>query len=175
MEWDIFISHASEDKATVVLPLAAALRQRDVRVWYDEWVLTIGDSLREKIDEGLARSAFGALILSRSFFNLSKMWPRAELDGLMQKEIGGRKAILPVWHGVTADEVRAYSLMLAGRRACSTAIGIDVLADELVRAMGIGTPLLTKGLSASPETGIRLGRVALSDIYIETDPQAYVG
>src|SRR5215510_14021870 len=109
-EWDVFISHASEDKSAVVLPLATVLQDRGVRVWYDQWVLTIGDSLLEKIDEGLRKSSFGIVLLSRSFF--VKRWPRAELDGLMQREVGGRKVILPVWHQLTAEDVRGYSLIL---------------------------------------------------------------
>lgn len=57
-DFDVFISHASEDKATVVRPLAEALTDLDVDVWYDEFELRIGDSLRRKIDHGIARSRF---------------------------------------------------------------------------------------------------------------------
>jgi len=67
-QWDTFISHASEDKEQVALPLSLALRQRGVRVWLDKFELRIGDSLRQKIDEGLANSRFGVVILSPSFF-----------------------------------------------------------------------------------------------------------
>ena len=66
-EWDIFISHASEDKTKVARPLAEALRKAGVRVWLDEHQLKVGDSLSEKIDEGLSHSRFGAVILSPAF------------------------------------------------------------------------------------------------------------
>lgn len=56
MEWDIFISHASEDKADFVEPLATRLQERRLRVWYDNFTLTVGDSLRRSIDRGLAQS-----------------------------------------------------------------------------------------------------------------------
>ena len=52
IDYDVFISHASEDKDTVVRPLANALLQRGLKVWYDEFELKIGDSLRRKIDKG---------------------------------------------------------------------------------------------------------------------------
>ncbi len=55
-QWDVFISHASEDKKAVVLPLADALKKAGIKVWLDQQELRIGDSLREKIDEGLAKS-----------------------------------------------------------------------------------------------------------------------
>jgi len=55
-EFDVFISHASEDKADVVRPLADCVAARGVAVWYDEFELRLGDSLRRKIDSGIARS-----------------------------------------------------------------------------------------------------------------------
>ncbi len=57
--YDVFISHASEDKDEVVRPLATALQRSGLKVWYDEFELRIGDSLRRKIDQGLAGSRFG--------------------------------------------------------------------------------------------------------------------
>lgn len=66
-EYDVFISHASEDKDCVVRPLAHALRIKGLNVWYDEFELKIGDSLRRKIDQGLSRSRFGIVVISRSF------------------------------------------------------------------------------------------------------------
>lgn len=132
-EWDVFICHASEDKESVVEPLVAALLNRGLRVWYDRTALTIGDSLRRSIDIGLSKSRYGIVVLSRAFFK--KGWPQHELDGLLQKEIGGQKVILPVWHGVTHADVAQYSLPLADRVASSTAGGLEGLVNELVRAI----------------------------------------
>ena len=55
-EHDVFISHASEDKDAIVRPLANALVNEGLDVWYDEFALHIGDSLRQKIDRGLAKA-----------------------------------------------------------------------------------------------------------------------
>ena len=52
VEYDLFISHASEDKDDFVRPLANALKSLGVKVWYDEFTLKIGDSLRGSIDRG---------------------------------------------------------------------------------------------------------------------------
>lgn len=71
-EHDVFISHASEDKDELVRPLAEALISFGLVVWYDEFTLRIGDSLRRKIDQGLARSRVGLVVLSPSF--ISKGW-----------------------------------------------------------------------------------------------------
>lgn len=133
-EWDLFISHASEDKADVVLPLAEALRRAGLRVWLDRQEIRIGDSLREKIDEGLANSHFGVVVFSPSF--LGKGWPKRELAGLFAlEEVAGRKVILPIWHKVDKAAVSSYSPILADRVAGSTSNGIEQLAAELIGAI----------------------------------------
>ena len=75
-EWDVFISHASEDKDTFVRALAEALRQLGVKVWYDEFTLVPGRSISSSIDKGLAGSKFGLVVISESF--IAKKWPKRE-------------------------------------------------------------------------------------------------
>ncbi len=55
MPFDVFISHASEDKDNFVRPLAGALAEMGLKVWFDELTQTLGDSLRQKIDGVCAR------------------------------------------------------------------------------------------------------------------------
>jgi hypothetical protein len=117
---DIFISHASEDKDDLVRPLAERLRDLGLNVWYDEFQLRVGDSLRRSIDRGLSGSRYGAVVLSSAFFE--KNWPQYELDGLVAKENAGSKVVLPIWHKVTKDEVMSYSPTLADKLALNTAI-----------------------------------------------------
>ena len=131
-EYDCFICHASEDK-DFVRPLADALRTRGKKVWYDDFVLNVGDSLRRSIDSGLAQSRFGIVVLSESFF--SKHWPQQELDGLAAREGEGNKVILPVWHNIDQAQVRKSSPMLADRVATFSSLGVDAVADKLIMAM----------------------------------------
>ncbi len=129
-ELDVFISHASEDKDEVVRPLAQALRDRGLEVWYDEFTLRIGDSLRRKIDSGIARSRFGIVVLSPPF--LAKGWPQYELDGLVTMSVSGKQVLLPLWHGVSKDQVVAHSPSLADKVALRTAdYTIDEIAEEI--------------------------------------------
>ncbi len=130
--YDVFICHASEDKASAAKPLADSLIEKGVNVWYDDFNLTIGDSLRQKIDEGLKQSRFGIVILSPSFFN--KKWPQHELDGLTAKEMQGDKVILPVWHNITEVDVSNYSLTLAGRMAGNTK-DINDLVNKIMKVL----------------------------------------
>ena len=133
--FDVFISHASEDKAVVARPLSEALSQAGYRVWLDESELTLGDELGRKIDLGLTEARFGLVVLSPSFF--AKEWPRKELDGLVARETAdGQKVILPVWHRVTFADVLAYSPILASRLAVSTSDGLPAVVAAVERAMG---------------------------------------
>lgn len=128
--YDFFICHASEDKELVVNDLARALEDRGKKVWYDDDVLRVGMSLRSSIDEGLANSRFGVVIISRNFFG--KQWPERELNGLFSLEDGAEGRVLPIWHEVSKDEVARHSPMLADRIALSTSShNVQELADEL--------------------------------------------
>src|SRR5207237_5030935 len=105
-------------------------KRKRITVWFDEGTLRIGDSLREKIDEGLAHSRFGIVILSPSFF--AKDWPKKELDGLVAREnVSGEKVILPIWHGVTKAQVTKFSPTLAGRLAGNTNDGLPALVRSI--------------------------------------------
>ena len=129
--FDVFISHASEDKDEVVRPLAEALRKGGLEVWYDEFEMKIGDSLRRKIDSGLARSRFGVVILSKAFFG--KGWTNYELDGLVTRSVSGEQILLPVWHNITKQQVIEYSPPLADKLARSTTSHtIEEIAEEII-------------------------------------------
>jgi hypothetical protein len=129
MEWDVFISHASEDKSDVARPLSQELEKAGLRVWLDENELRLTDSLRGKIDQGLAKSRFGVVIISHAF--LGKDWPERELDGLASLETGGRKVIMPIWHNVDHEEVAKHSPTLAARFSVSTSIGIEAVGVKV--------------------------------------------
>ena len=132
--WDVFISHASEDKEDFARPLALALREAGISVWFDEFTLTVGDSLRRSIDRGLASCRFGIVVVSPNFLN--KEWPQKELDGLTAREVDGTKVILPVWLDLTVDQLRSYSPMLADRVAALASNGLPCVVADLVRAIG---------------------------------------
>lgn len=133
MDFDVFISHASEDKDDLVRPLAEQLRARDLKVWLDETELKLGDSLRRSIDHGLSKSRYGLVILSPDF--LRKEWPQKELDGLVAREDGTEKVILPIWHKVTRSDIVAYSPVLADKMAAPTSKGLDFVVDQIISAV----------------------------------------
>ena len=106
------------------------MRNNGLSVWYDEFELKIGDSLRRKIDKGIANSNFGVIVISRDF--ISKGWTNYELDGLITKTISGEQTMLPIWHNVTKREVIDYSPSLADKLARSTTdFTVEEIAEEI--------------------------------------------
>lgn len=130
-EYDFFLSHAWEDKEAVAKPLADAMIEKGAKVWLDRYQMTVGDSLRQSIDDGLAHSRYGIVILSETYFK--KFWTGKELNGLFAKQEDGKKVILPVWHNISKDKVKEYSPILADMLALKTAdFTIDELAEQFV-------------------------------------------
>uniref|UniRef100_UPI003F49AB12 DUF1883 domain-containing protein n=1 Tax=Cupriavidus taiwanensis TaxID=164546 RepID=UPI003F49AB12 len=131
---DVFISHASEDKDEFVRPLANALIAHGLNVWYDEMALRIGDSLRQKIDKGLANSRVGLVVLSPNF--IKKGWTNYELDGIVTRSVSGEQVLLPIWHNVTKQQVMDYSPSLADKVARSTATHtMEEIAAEIAQLL----------------------------------------
>ena len=121
-EYDVFVSHAYEDKESFVDEFVEALRNQGLKVWYDSDKLKWGDSMREKIDKGLAKSRYGVVVLSPNYIAEHKYWTKAELNGLFQVETVNGKTILPIWHNLTKKQVVEYSPIIADRKAMTTAL-----------------------------------------------------
>lgn len=135
VEFDVIISHATEDKDDFVRPLALELRRLNYSVWYDEFSLELGDSLRRSIDKGLSNSRFGVVVLSPNFF--AKNWTQYELDSLTQRELyGEEKVILPIWHKVSRADVSLYSLRLADKVAIDSSLGVTAIALKISAVLG---------------------------------------
>ena len=105
-QYDVFLSHASEDKEAVAQPLAELLRKSGLRVWYDQFELKVGDNLVEKLNEGINGSRSGILVLSKSFF--AKRWTRHELNAMENLWVTENRVLFPIWHNITLEEIRAF-------------------------------------------------------------------
>lgn len=143
---DVFISHASEDKAGFVEPLVAALRDRGVSVWYDRTALKLGDDLRQSIDRGLREARYGVVVLSPAF--LGKRWPEMELSALFALEQDGRKRILPIRHRLSHAELTASSPLLGSRLTADDERGIPSLVDQIISVLENSAPPNPRSLSS---------------------------
>ncbi len=130
-----FISHDARDKDTVARAIAVGLQKRLCPVWYDEFSLKVGDSLRESIEKGLKECRKCVLILSQNFLANSG-WTKAEFNSLFTRElIEGSGIILPVWVDVNRDDVYAYSPNLANKFALQWTSGEEKVVERLHAAI----------------------------------------
>jgi hypothetical protein len=161
--WDLFISHASEDKASFVDPLANRLKDLAVRVWYDKFTLVPGDRLSEKIAEGLARSRCGLLVVSKAF--IGKPWPSYELSGLINRFVEEKMRLIPVWLDMSRNDVANFNPALADLFSIrGSAAEIDSCAMEILRVV---RPRLHENLTMLSALGtgaVKIQRIQRSDI-----------
>lgn len=140
VQYDVFVSHAWEDKGSFADEFVEELRKMDLRVWYDTTQIKWGDSMRAKIDDGLKNSKFGVVVLSPDYIKDGKYWTKAELDGLFQLESINGKMLLPVWHNLTKKEVMDYSPIIASKLAMTTASMTPAeIAEELAKLLALDT------------------------------------
>lgn len=133
-DYDLFISHASEDKAVLARPLAKELLKLGYNVFLDELVIKLGDSITESINKGMSQSKYCVLIISPTF--LEKNWTKAELSSIKNMYIGPDKRILPIWHNVTYDDIKKTAPLLIDLRAADSSKGIEFLIEEIQKAIG---------------------------------------
>jgi TIR domain len=126
-----FISHDSRDKDALVRELAEKLTRMSCPVWYDEYKLVPGQSLRESIESGLKACPKCVVVLSKNFFS-NPGWTKREFDSVYTREIiEGKRVMIPVWLGVTKQEVYDYSPILADTVGIKADAGVDEVARRL--------------------------------------------
>ena len=104
-------------------------------VWYDEFSLKIGDSLRESIEKGLKECSKCILILTPNFLS-NGGWAKREYDSIFTRELVERQnVILPVWHSISVDDVYKYSPVLADRLAVHWSMGVEEVSRKLLGAL----------------------------------------
>jgi hypothetical protein len=130
-----FISHDSRDKDGFVRALATQLSMNHCTVWYDEYSLKVGDSLRANIERGLRETKKCIVILSPHFLS-NEGWGKAEFDSIYTREIIEKQnVILPVWLDVGIHDIYKYSPRLADKVGLSASLGVEEVARQLTRAV----------------------------------------
>jgi hypothetical protein len=104
-----FICHDSRDKTSIAEPIALQLQKFMCPVWYDQFSLRVGDSLRESVEKGLKECHKCILVLTPNFLR-NEGWSKREYDSIFTREVVDKqKVILPVWHEISAQDVYQFS------------------------------------------------------------------
>lgn len=101
---DVFICHASEDKEEIVEKIVTDFQENGISVWFDKSEILWGDSITEKINEGLKISRYVIVVLSKNFLKKDKHWPKREMNAALNIEATlGQKKVLPLLVGDVND------------------------------------------------------------------------
>jgi hypothetical protein len=133
---DLFISHTDADKEEYVLPLTIALLRHGITFWIDSVEIDWGDSITRRVNEGLAKSRYVLLCLSRN--SLGRPWPEAEMNAALAIQNKTReKKVLPLILNSKDELLATYPLLcdLAYREFSSNADDLALsLANFLQKA-----------------------------------------
>lgn len=126
-----FICHDSRDKDSIARPLATRLIELACPVWFDEFSLSVGDSLRESVEAGIKECSKCIIIVTPNFIG-NEGWPKKEFNGVFTKEIIEKEDIfLPIWNDVSTQDVFDYSPILADRFAARWEDGLDSVIRKI--------------------------------------------
>jgi TIR domain len=103
-----FLSYAWEDRQ-LAERLAAALQANGIDTWWAGWCIGAGDSLRQKIDEGLADCTHFLVLLTLA--SIAKPWVNQEMDAGLVRKLNENTRFIAVRSGLAAA---ALPPLLAG-------------------------------------------------------------
>lgn len=87
----VFLSHSSKDKG-IVDSIFNEVQKNEIKAWYDKYEIEPGDSVTDRINEGLEKSDMGVICISRNFLDSPSGWTRSELNYFIQKRMREGKA-----------------------------------------------------------------------------------
>lgn len=103
--YDVFISHANEDKQSYVDELKNSLDKLNIKIFYDKETLEWGDNWKDKILEGVKKAEFAIIVISENFFG--REWTEKELGEFLNRQNqNGQKIILPIIHNISVEQLR---------------------------------------------------------------------
>ncbi len=130
-----FIIHDSRDKDEIARPIALNLQRKVCPVWYDEFSLRLGANLREAIERGLKECEKCVLILSLNFLT-NQGWGKKEFESVFTREILENSSLfLPIWCGVTKQQVYDYCASLVNVKGIEWALGENEVCRRIYGAV----------------------------------------
>lgn len=162
----VFLSYASED-LILAENIANILNENGIEVWWDQWCISTGDSLRQKIEEGLLSCTHFLVLLTPH--SIKKPWVNQEMDAGLVRKIEEKCKFLPVRSGL---EPRLLPPLLAGMLAPKVITDADILQlindiHGVTRKPPMGTTPETVKESAETNTGYSPAANALAKYFVE--------
>jgi TIR domain len=97
-----FLSYGWED-SELAKRIATALQANGIDTWWAEWSIHPGDSLRQKIDEGLRQCTHFVVLLTPQSVN--KPWVNTEIDAGLIRKIEQQARFIPLRFELSAEHL----------------------------------------------------------------------
>lgn len=125
----VYLAHASEDKE-IALPLAKGLIERGIDVWYDNWEIRAGDSLRRKMEAGLENCTHFLVLLSPN--SIDKPWVAEEIDVGLLRAVEGTSKFIGLRSGISLKELSPFLQSRLAPSFDGSSSSLDDLAGDIL-------------------------------------------
>jgi hypothetical protein len=124
----VYLAHATEDKP-VAEPLAEGLVERGIPVWYDNWEIGYGDSLRRKMEQGLGDCTHFIVLLTAT--SIGKPWVNEEIDAGLMSAVEGTAKFIGLRHQLSLNSVSPFLRTRLTPEYVPGPEGLDALVGEI--------------------------------------------
>lgn len=136
----VYLAHGSPDHKTLARPFAERLMQGGIDVWLDAWEIGSGDSVRQKMDEGLGDCTHFIVLLTPS--SIGRRWVETEIDAGFVRAVEGHSKFIGLRVGVGVSQLSPF---LQSRRCPELDLADTTAVDELIAEL--------HGVSRKPARG----------------------
>jgi hypothetical protein len=98
----VFLSYAKENRALAEI-IAKELQANGIDTWWAEWEIGAGESLRQRIDEGLERCTHFIVLLTKE--SIAKAWVNQEMDAGLVRKLQAKCTFIPLRCGFPARDL----------------------------------------------------------------------
>lgn len=168
----VFLCYGSSD-LSLAERIAAGLQSKGIDTWWDKWMIQSGDSLRQKIDAGLADCTHFVALLTRE--SIKRPWVNLEIDAALMLKLQKQAVFIPLRNGIRPEELPP---LLRGIHSPEVNDGASDLQQLISDIHGVTQkPLLGPAPPAAEvnKTGFSAAASAIARVFVEKSETATFG
>lgn len=177
----VFLSYAWENKE-LASKIANALLANSIDTWWAEWCISSGDSLRQKIDEGLGNCTHFVVLLTPE--SIHKPWVNQEMDAGLMRKLDQEAKFIPLRHNLSPSRLPLLLRGMHSPEVDSEAENIQQLVNDIhgvTRKPPLGPAPAPVAKAARTESGYSAAATSVAEVFVKNsscgrshDPQIRV-
>ena len=164
----VFLSYAFEDTA-LADKIANTLQENGIDTWWAEWCISAGDSIRQRIDEGLGDCTHFVVLLTPK--SIGKSWVNAEIDAGLIRKLGESTRFIPLRCGLPASDLSPLLRGMLSPELDPTNVNLSQLIGDIhgvSRKPPLGpVPKALRAVEAAP-TGFSASATAVARLFVQS-------